>query len=158
MFASDSWIPTAQSSAAISCKAASGNIATTTQCGASADFNAGSNNCFGCMDSQDIMSTYASAATFSANIQTRYPGAGCVQFINQLTNTFNNYYNIKNVKYNPLKTRSTTAATAINVYKTSITNVGTAFDSVISSFETTADSIFDPTYGIIAGLNCAIVG
>lgn len=156
MFASDSWIPTAQSSAAISCKAASGNIATTTQCGASADFNAGSNNCFGCMDSQDIMNTYA--GTFGTDIGNRYPGTGCNQFISHLTNTFNNYYNIKNVKYNLLKTRSTTAATAINAYKTSITNVGAAFDSVISSFETTADSIFDPTYGIIAGLNCAIFG
>jgi hypothetical protein len=157
LFASDSWIPTAQSSAAISCKAISGNMATTTQCTA-ANFPNGAGSCSGCMDSQDIITTFVIAGTFTTDIQTRYPGAGCVPFINDLTNTFNNYYTKKYTQYTPLKTRSTTAATAINAYKTSITNVGATFDSVISSFETTADSIFDPTYGIIAGLNCAIFG
>ena len=157
MFASDSWIPTAQSSAAISCKAASGNMATTTQCTV-ANFASGAGGCSGCMDSQDIITTYVIASTFITDIQTRYPGASCGPFINDLTNTFNNYYNIKNTQYSPLQTRVAAAAFAVNAYKASITNVGTAFDSVISSFQSTADSIFDPTYGIIAGLNCAIFG
>jgi S-formylglutathione hydrolase FrmB len=133
LFASDSWIPTAQSSAAISCKAASGNMATTTQCTAT-NFASGAGGCSGCMDSQRIITTFAIATTFSADIQTRYPGASCGPFINDLTNTFDNYYNIKNTQYSPLQTRVTAAAVAVNAYKTSITNVGTAFDSVISNF------------------------
>ncbi len=157
MFASDSWIPTAQSSAAISCKAASGNMATTTQCTAT-NFASGAGGCSGCMDSQIIITTFAIATTFTTDIQTRYPGANCVPFINDLTNTFSNYYTKKYTQYTNIKIRAMGTATAVNAYKTSITNVGTAFDSVISSFQSTADSIFDPTYGIIAGLNCAIVG
>jgi hypothetical protein len=81
LFASDSWIPTAQSSAAISCKAASGNIATTTQCGASADFNAGSNNCFGCMDGQQILTSLAASSAYMSAMTTRYNSINCLSFI-----------------------------------------------------------------------------
>ena len=82
MFASDSWIPTAQSSAAISCKAASGNIATLTQCGTSADFNAGSNDCFGCMDGQQILTSLVSSSTYMSAMTTRYNAGDCLLFIN----------------------------------------------------------------------------
>jgi hypothetical protein len=113
MFASDSWIPTAQSSAAISCKAASGNMATTTQCTA-ANFASGAGGCSGCMDSQDIITTYVIASTFITDIQTRYPGASCGPFINDLTNTFNNYYSKKYTQYTYIKIRAMGTATAVN--------------------------------------------
>jgi hypothetical protein len=108
------------------------------------------------MDTQTVLTPYA--GTLSTSLQSRYNNAGCNTFINDLGYTFVNYYVTKINNYNTLTGRTTAAATAVGAYKTSITNLGNAFNSVTTSFQATADAILDPNYGILVGLNCAIFG
>lgn len=79
-------------------------------------------------------------------------------FITDFQNTNANYYALKAIAYGPISTRAGTADAAVTNYKTQITALGVQFNSVKTGLQNTANAIVDPTYGILAGLNCAIVG
>lgn len=55
-------------------------------------------------------------------------------------------------------TGGTSADQKVTDYKTSITNLGTTFSGVITALNTALGSVVDPKYGLVAGLNCAILG
>ncbi len=160
-FATDSWIPTTMSSPTITCKT-SGHSAVATSCPAAADWTGGSAggtmNCYGCMDSQQLLAIYGAPASFVGNFQARYNSGDCMPFITDFQNTNNNYYVIKSATYNPIATRAGTADAVVSNYKTQITAMGVQFNTVTTGLQATANAIVDPTYGILAGLNCAIFG
>lgn len=45
-----------------------------------------------------------------------------------------------------------------NGYYTRVANVGQVFNSIMSNFTGGIDSITNPDYGMIAGLNCQLLG
>lgn len=160
-FATDSWIPTTMSSPTITCKTP-GHSAVATSCPAVIDWTGGSAggtmNCYGCMDAQQLLAIYGAAAFFVGNFQARYNNGDCMTFITDFQNTNANYYAIKATTYGPIATRAGTADAAVGNYKTQITALGGQFNTVKAGLQSTANAIVDPTYGILAGLNCGIVG
>lgn len=58
----------------------------------------------------------------------------------------------------PIIGRAATATAAITAYKGSITQVGVTINNVKTALQGAVDTVTDPNYGIIAGLNCAILG
>lgn len=76
LFASDSWIPSTSPSSTISCKGFS-TSATSTQC-SSANMQAGSGGCSGCMDAQDL---FKNVATIATDLPARYPAPGCSSWL-----------------------------------------------------------------------------
>lgn len=132
------------------------NYAGTTQCGAAADLAAGTNSCLGCLSAHQILNVYS--GTLAASLASRYSTGDCATFISDLGYAYANYYGRKETNFAPLLTRGGTSAGWIAGYKTTITSFGTAITNVKTNLESTVNSVVDPTYGIMAGLNCAILG
>lgn len=149
-FATDSWVPSVQTPNTVSCKISGG--APITSC-TSGNFQAGT--CTGCMDSLAIL--MANSATLGADLAVRYPG--CTSFISDLVYTMNNFHGRKGLLYTAgLTGRVTSTEANVVTLKASISTVGTTITNVKNTLSTTADMIMNPTYGIVAGLNCALFG
>ena len=108
------------------------------------------------MDSTSILPTVG--GSFVTNFQARYNNGDCMTFINEFQIVYTNYYVIKAPVYTGIVSRSGGADTDVTTYKNSITTLGTAFNTVKTNLQSTANAIVDPTYGLLAGLNCAIFG
>ena len=73
---------------------------------------------------------------------------------------WSNYYNFVKVEYidSGIQGRITTADGDVSTYKTSLGTIGGTFTTVLTNLDTTASSVTDPQYGLIAGFNCRIFG
>lgn len=106
------------------------------------------------MDSTKILMMFS-----SSNIGTRY--AGCA-WNTKLANLKTNYYDYKVTKYTPVRNQMAATLTKYNTattgYNARLAAVGTTFTIIIGTLESSLNSIFDPQYGLMAGLNCLILG
>jgi len=158
---SDSWIPTTQSGAAIPCASSGSNIPTATQCftptSAPNPFSTSASPCLNCMNTPLILAGMTSNAM---TLNQRYTNANCATFMTDLTNTATRYYAIKEAGYNtkPIVPRTAAANTAVGNYKTAITGIESSLQNVVNTLSATVSSIIDPTYGLVAGFNCALLG
>lgn len=165
-FQADRWVPSTRlSSPSFSCSGTT-TTATNTQCSSSATVstNPTTSACKGCLDTTKIIfETYAGADP-TADLNTRYTaGAGvCQTWKNDFTPLYTNYYSPKYVALNPVKTRVTSAKTSFNTggtgYKARIGTLGSTFTSTISALTGIVSTVVDPQYGLIAGLNCLLLG
>lgn len=155
-FTSDSWIPSNNENPVyIACQISSGNQASSSSCGGGISSRAGS--CNGCMDTTSTLSSYSSHATLLSNLGTRY--SGCTTFNNDLANTWTNYYYIKSQAYAPVSSRASTASTNVNTFTSDLTGtINTTFTNAQSSLSAASSTVSDPTYGLVAGLNCKLIG
>ena len=154
-FTSDSWIPsTNQNPSYIACKV-TGNSATSSSC--TANFVSRGGTCNGCMDTTSVLTGYTEKATLLSDLDSRY--SGCTTFNTDLSNIWFNYYQIKQQAFTPITARVATADTSLNAYANTIINtIQPTFVNAINSLKTTAESVTDPKYGMIAGLNCRLIG
>jgi hypothetical protein len=125
------------------------------------------------MDTTQLLTQYANAAAVSTAINNHYGGGGCA-FGGILSNAWTNYFNIK---YNALgypsaitPSPSTSVQFRIAAVKpkiidtTSATSIFSSIDSFRSNLTATSASmtainnLTDPTYGMLAGLNCKLFG
>lgn len=161
IFTTDSWIPSyAQSPTYAGCQISGGNNATNTQCGG-ANFAAGSGGCTGCMDTTSILNTvtYTSKANVLTALNNRYTAGGCSTFNNEMANTWNNYYRIKSNAISAVATRATTATSSINQFSANLTGtLNATLTNAQNTLAAAASSVTDPKYGLIAGLNCRLIG
>jgi hypothetical protein len=155
-FTSDSWIPSNNENPVyISCQISSGNQASSSSCSGVVSSRSGS--CYGCMDTTSTLNGYSSKATLLSDLGTRYPG--CSTFNSDLSNTWNNYYSIKKSAYAPVNSRASTANTNVNTFTTDLTGtLNTTFSNAQSSLSSVSSTVTDPQYGLIAGLNCKLIG
>ena len=116
------------------------------------------------MDTTKVLSAFTSQSNVQAAAVTKYGGNSLCVFAKSLGNVWANYYSIKKTHYNALNTRVLTAAnkiektttgtnqtkTALTDFKTQLTNLDTAMAAM--------NSITDPQYGVLAGMNCKIFG
>jgi len=172
-FSTDSWVPSnspnTSVSTYISCKATSGNKGDTTTC-TSALANNGSNTCGGCMDST-MLETIITPANIQAQLNSRY-GSSC-GFNTPMKNVWTNYYDVKNTKLGPSATTGgSSSVLARTLYaQTTITNNANnsqgvfealnIMDTLFNNIKTSLNSIqtlTDPNYGLLAGLNCKVFG
>ena len=167
----DSWVPSNNQqtsySTTIPCQSTSGNTGSLSTCDASF---APSGTCKGCMDTTQLLTQHANAAAVVTAVKSKY-GASCA-FATILGNTWTNYFTKKytSLGFPAVKTqvsgsvmyRIQQAQAQINT-----TTAGSVFASIdqfrgvlntVSTGMTSISSLTDPTYGMLAGLNCKIFG
>ena len=113
------------------------------------------------MDTTSILNTatYATKANVLTALNNRYTAGGCSTFNNDLANTWNNYYLIKSNAFDPVATRATTAVSSINSFSVNITNtLNTTFTNAVNALTAAADTVTNGKYGLVAGLNCRLIG
>lgn len=167
--AGDSWVPSngqlPQSSHIINCTVSSGNTGTATTCSSGLTSTAG--GCSGCMDSSETLFRYMNTAnSIPGDLATRY-GSSCT-FNTRLNNVWNNYYKLKTTALGP--TISGTASTS-GVYprgktvESDITTLNSTVDPGLTNLFANVNTnlaginnLLDPTFGVIAGFNCTVLG
>ena len=113
------------------------------------------------MDSQSILQLIDATATISTTLKSRYSGGGaCDTWADEMQNVFDNFYSKKRQEWvtGGINSRLSTADSSVSTYSASVTSVGTQFDTTLAGLASVSSSITDPTYGLIAGLNCRIFG
>ena len=174
-FTTDSWVPSnAQNSSyssAVSCKVSTGFSGALSNCDSAYATIGASSACKGCMDTTQLLTHQSSAANLITALNNRYT-SGCA-FNTLLGNAWTNYFTIKytNLGFPTAKTqvvgsvmyRVQQLAPTINdttnnasVFK-SIDNFRTLLDTVNTNLAS-VNSLTDPTYGMLAGLNCKLFG
>jgi hypothetical protein len=158
VFLADSLVPSTNSLslATIPC----GGGTTVVTCTA---FGAVSASCpAGCINMYTVMTTMANAAALTTAISARY-GAACATALN--TDFTINY----NAWYTP-RTSATTgipsvlarwnagAATDLSNVVSGMTSVMPNMTSTFSSLNTSMNKLIDPNYGMVAGVNCLLIG
>ena len=114
-------------------------------------------SCRGCMDTTSVLSSYSSLATLQSDLGTRY--SGCTTFNSDLSNTWNNYYKIKKPAFSPISTRASSASTSLNTFTSNLTSsINTTFTNAKTSLNSASSTVVDPDYGLVAGLNCRLIG
>lgn len=98
-----------------------------------------------------------------ADTNARYGNAGgCATWSTDMSNLWTKYYNVKVTNFAPIRTRMTNTITQYNTattgYHDKLTTVGNSFTTIISNLESIVSSVVNPTTGMIAGLNCLLLG
>ena len=75
---------------------------------------------------------------------------------------FTEYYDAKKTAIDPIKARITSTrnyfTTASTGYSDKIDAVGTSFTNIVNALQSVISSIVDPNYGMVAGMNCLVLG
>ncbi len=157
----DSYVLSMSNTTLVSCQVSGGSTVNPTTCTSSGNFNSSAAGCQGCIDTSLIFNAYYSALTqgqWKSRLDTKY-GTGCAATWNTyFGNVWDNYYMNKVPKMLAISTRWTTATASMTTVKTNLNGVNASLTSIISTLTSTFDTITDPTYGLIAGLNCKIIG
>lgn len=163
----DSYISSLSNTSFIPCSISGGaSIKPTASGGACAwaDFYQGigstSASCKGCIDTSLMMIDYYSQISGLASgwltvLNTKY--GGCA-WNNDFGNVWNNYYNIRIPAMNNIASRWATADGSLVTVNTDLTNINVQITDVKTNLINAFQPILDPKYGLIAGLNCKIIG
>lgn len=158
----DSWLYTNLNTSFISCHVSAGHTVVSGDCAARANVQAPPTaNCQGCMDSHVIFNDIYSGnarGDLASDLATRYTACTSSNFPTYMGNIWDNYYFVKIPLLQGIKTRTTTALTSLTTVVTDLTSINTLFNNVITSLDATVSGITDPQYGLIAGLNCVLIG
>ena len=66
---------------------------------------------------------------------------------------------IKSNAFSPVNTRLSTATTSINQFSANITGtLSTTFTNAVNTMAAVAQNVTDGKYGLVAGLNCRLIG
>lgn len=158
-FRFDSWIPSIlQTDGAIPCRAPSGmSSADNSTCISSAQFTSSENGCVGCLDTFSLLYQKTSAAQAYSYLSGRY--VNCSTFNSDLSNIWQNYYLIKKNILETVITREGDASASLAKVKQAVTaNVVPLFTNTVNQLYSSSKSILDPTYGMLAGLDCRVFG
>ena len=112
------------------------------------------------MDSQSILPISDAGAGVAVDLKARYNDPNCVTWADEMQNVYDNFYGVKETQFvtNNVNSRTLTADGSVTAFTTAVTTVGNTFDTTLTNLGTVSSSITDPTYGLIAGLNCRIFG
>jgi len=114
------------------------------------------------MDTFSILGYYTGLSTSPAgDLTSRY---SCAGFSTDLENIWANYYNVMQPIFSAVHTRAVAAqtqitdnATVTGVYK-NIYNINSMFGTIKTNLNAAVQTLTDPTYGMLAGLNCKLFG
>lgn len=110
------------------------------------------------MDTYSVLLAYTSQTTLNSDLAVRYTGGGCGTFNTELSNVWVNFYNKKKTVISPVSARVATAQTSVGHVNTNLTNIASVFTSAATNLNSVAATVTNPTYGMIAGLNCRVFG
>lgn len=114
----------------------------------------------------DMPQIFKGNSTILASVSARYGGGACATFANDLSNLWQNYYKKKEDTIgNSIAPASTTGiyANAVNLltplgtFSTSITSINTQLTTDQPQI-TSLGEILDTKYGMLAGMNCRLLG
>lgn len=75
---------------------------------------------------------------------------------------FTEYYAVKKSKIDPIKASITSTRNSFTTtstgYSDRIDAVGTSFTNIVNALQSVISSIVDPNYGMVAGMNCLVLG
>jgi len=158
----DSWVYSNLNTSFISCKISSGNVVDSGDCAAQANIQAApTGTCQGCMDSHVIFKDiYLGSSRFvvQSDLVSRYSGCASTNFPAYMGGIWESYYQVKLISLTDIQTRTSSAISALNQVVTDLTSINTLFNTVITNLNTTASGITDPEFGLVAGLNCVLIG
>jgi hypothetical protein len=171
-YLADSWVPSNSqltNVSYISCTATNGNTGNPTSCGGS--ITASTATCRGCMDTTLITNIYATKVAFTNALNTRYSST-CAAFVTDMGNVWTYYFSVKNTALGPTDTnttgsgvlRRTLSAQSLITNNASNTGVYYGLYQIQNTFNnivygmTSISNLTDPTYGMLAGLNCQVFG
>ena len=76
-----------------------------------------------------------------------------------MANTWENYYKIKSDAFTPISSRLSTATTSVNQFSANLTGtLSTTFTNAVNTMAAVAQNVTDGKYGLVAGLNCRLIG
>ena len=168
----DGWLMSNANTSFTSCNVAGGGTKDHTTCTSKADLqnNAGAGGCNGCLDSSLILNNFYSADIQGAlltSLNIKYTALCSLNFKTYLGNIWDNYYFYKVPKMVAIGGaggsgvtggRWGTAKTSVDTVVTGFTTVNTTMTNVITALNNAVSGIVDPKFGMIAGLNCLIIG
>jgi hypothetical protein len=158
----DSWVYTNLNTSFISCKVSGGHTVVSGDCAARANVQAAPTaNCQGCVDSHVIFNDiYASnvRGDVASDLASRYSACAATNFPTYMGNIWDNYYFVKIPILQGIQTRTTAALTSLTTVVSDLTAINTLFNNVITSLNSTVSGVTDPDYGLVAGLNCVLIG
>lgn len=129
-------------------------------CNSRANIMAAATTCKGCMDTTSIFNAYYTAVARGAlltDLNTRYAN-GCPSFTGLFGNIWDNYYFNKIPIFTAISGRWSTASASVTVITTDLVTVNTTMNNVMSALTSTVDGITNPQFGLVAGLNCLLIG
>jgi hypothetical protein len=158
----DSWVYSNLNLSYISCKVSGGHTVVSGDCALRANVQAApTGNCQGCVDSHVIFNDIYDGLTqgdLASDLALRYTACTSSNFPLYMGNIWDNYYYFKIPIMKGIKTRTTAALTSISTVITDLTSINTLFNNVITNLDTVVSGVTDPTYGLVAGLNCVLIG
>lgn len=119
------------------------------------------------MDTTVFSNAYYSGqarGSFTSSLNAKYSNTACAtSFTSYFGNVWDNYYYVKvnepTVNFPAIKARWTTAKSNITtLIGTDLPAVNTSISNIIGNLTSTVDGITNPTYGLVAGLNCRVIG
>jgi hypothetical protein len=113
------------------------------------------------MDVTSILNagSYSTKAAVLSALNNRYPAAGCSTFNNELANVWSNYYLIKSNAYSPVSSRAANANSKVSSFVTNLTStLNDTFSNAVTNLNSFAQSVTDSKYGLVAGINCKLIG
>lgn len=156
----DSWLYSNANTSIVPCKVTGGHVVISTDCNRAEVQAAPSGNCQGCMDSNVIMNAVYSGlarGSVASDLATRYNPCGN-GFNTYMGNIWDNYYFVKFPAIPNIYSRTNTAITQLNTVAGYLTAIGNLFSGVVNSLNAAVGTVTDPNYGMIAGLNCLLIG
>jgi hypothetical protein len=158
----DSWVYTNLNTAFISCKIAGGHKVVSGDCSNRLSIQSPpAGNCKGCIDSHVIFNDIYSGlprGSLASDLNTRYVLCLSTNFSTYMGNVWDNYYFVKIPSLQLISGRITNAINSLNIVVSDLTSISTLFSNVVTSLDATLSGIVDPKYGLIAGLNCLLIG
>ena len=165
--ASDSWVVSLSNTSFTSCSL-SGSPASVTEttCTSKAQIETSPNpaGCVGCIDTSIILIKYYNgmgAGALKTSLDLKYAAAASscqAPFTTAFGNVWDNYYRFKMPTMSAVFLRWATAVTSVNTVVSDFAAVNTTITNVMNSLTATVDGITNPKFGLIAGLNCLIIG
>jgi hypothetical protein len=108
-----------------------------------------------------VMSGVANLAALTTAISSRYSVAGCISALQtDFTNNYNNWYLPRinagtGIQSILTKWGTYTEFTSI---ETQMTSISSTMASTFTTLNGSINSLVDPTYGMVAGVNCLLIG
>lgn len=163
----DSFVMSYTNTSFTACAISGGAQTNNTTCGSKATFET-PGSCVGCIDTSLISNAYYAGQArgqWLASLNLKYvTGTNtCAQpFANLFGNVWDNYYFAKvsgtGQNFLTINSRWNTAKTNLQAVITTLPGLGTNMTNITNSLSSAVDGITNPTFGLVAGLNCLIIG
>jgi hypothetical protein len=95
------------------------------------------------------------AGDLLTDMNSRY---GCTDVNNYVNDLYQNWDIVRKNGIGQSKINYGSVSTAFGHLSTSMGSIKTSFNNVFNTLNSTLSAVIDPTYGLLSGLNCLVIG